>query len=117
MRNAKKHLVEYSPEFKKEDSKLSELLQENYYSDYRIVRMTEKGKGIIVRLYKEYVNSYKNNINILPPEILEDCRNADSKGENPMRVIGDYIAGMTDRFAIEEYRKLFDVSEKVQLMY
>ncbi|MBU1628028.1 hypothetical protein KKB18_11725, partial [bacterium] len=85
--------------------------------DYRIVRMTEKGKDIIRKLYDKYINSFKNKIHILPPEIYESCQKAELKGDNPMRVIGDYIAGMTDRYAIEEYRKLFDVSEKVQLMY
>jgi len=117
VRNSKVHLVEFSDDYKIEDSKLAKFLMDNYYSDYRIVRMTEKGKEIIIRLFEKYVHSYKNRINILPPAILESCRKADAKGENPIRIIASYIAGMTDRFAIEEYRKLFDVNEKVQLMY
>jgi len=117
VRNADIQLVEFSPTFKKQDELLSQLLTDNYYSDYRIVRMTEKGKEIINKLYGAYVKAYRENVKILPPDIHKSCNEAESKGENYMRVIADYIAGMTDRFAMEEYRRLFDVTERVQLMF
>jgi dGTPase len=57
----------------------------------------------------ELFNAYMSEPQQLPPHILE----RHVRGDEPMpRVISDYIAGMTDRFVIEDHRKLFDPLER-----
>ena len=57
----------------------------------------------------ELFHAYMSEPQQLPPHILE---RRDRVGDPLPRVIADYIAGMTDRFALEEHRKLFDPFEK-----
>ncbi|MBI2982309.1 MAG: deoxyguanosinetriphosphate triphosphohydrolase, partial [Deltaproteobacteria bacterium] len=52
--------------------------------------------------------TYLRNTKILPNEVQERFRE-----ESTERVVCDYIAGMTDRFALEEHQKLFDPTERV----
>ena len=73
------------------------------YRHYRVVRMAEKAKRVISELFEVYVVNPKQ----LPPHISE---RVDSEGL--YRVACDYIAGMTDRFALDEHRKLFDPHER-----
>jgi dGTPase len=68
--------------------------------------MTQKADRIMSALFQVYVDEPKQ----LPPHIT---RRARDEGETIPRVIADYIAGMTDRFALEEYKKLFDPYERV----
>jgi dGTPase len=67
--------------------------------------MTEKAGRVLARLFETYMNEPRQ----LPAHVLERA-----KHDEPLaRVIADYIAGMTDRFALDEYRKLFDPDERV----
>ena len=66
--------------------------------------MSEKAKMIITELYK----SYMNNIDTLPNHIKVRMDN-----EPRHVVVADYIAGMTDRFAAAEFKKLVDPFERV----
>jgi dGTPase len=55
---------------------------------------------------------YRANPRLLPPDSL--ARSGGLAGEEPLdRAIADYIAGMTDRYAIEEYQRLFDPTVRV----
>jgi dGTPase len=80
-------------------AKLRERLQDKLYRHHRVMRMALKAERFLVDLFQAYVNSPRT----LPPAVL---------GRTPEveihRVICDYIAGMTDRFALEEHQKLFD---------
>ena len=67
--------------------------------------MTEKSK----RFIKELFLNYHHN----PWQIPEEFRKRKRKTDSLKRLIADYIAGMTDRYALEEYKKLFDPYEKV----
>jgi dGTPase len=69
------------------------------------MRMAVKARKVMTDLFHAYMAEPAQ----LPPHILERT----SQGETVARVVADYIAGMTDRFAFEEYRKLFDPLEKV----
>ncbi|MCX5697195.1 MAG: deoxyguanosinetriphosphate triphosphohydrolase [Candidatus Omnitrophica bacterium] len=85
-------------------SPLRQLLIEKLYHHYRVVRMSNKAKRFIKELFQVYVERPDG----LPPDIqvripLDGTR----------RVVCDYIAGMTDRYALDEYKKLFDPYEKV----
>ena len=68
--------------------------------------MTEKA----CRAMRELFQAYTDEPAQLPPHILD---RHSSEGELLPRVIADYIAGMTDRFALEEHRKMFDPRARV----
>jgi len=102
-RNAE-NLVVFSPEFAEKLSQLKEFLLTNMYRHYRLIRMEEKAQMIITRLFEAYM---KNADQIAP-----DFRRRLS-AEDKVIMVADYIAGMTDRFAMLEYKKLFDPFERV----
>ena len=66
--------------------------------------MEDKTDRILTDLFQAYLNRQEQ----LPDHIYQKC-----KTQNPERVICDYIAGMTDRFAQDEHRKLFDPHAQV----
>lgn len=103
-RNLGQQLLGFSKEMKKKNSQLKMFLFENMYRHYRMMRMGDKAKRIITQLFE----IYKNNPDLLPPSFRLKL-----KGEDKMQIISDYIAGMTDRFALLEYKKLFDPFERV----
>lgn len=108
-----KRLVGFSDEIFKMNQDLKIFLRKNLYRQYRVVRMADKAGRVI----KELFSAYEKNPEILPPDFKSqyDHEKFFYKGEkcSIQRIICDYIAGMTDRFAIEEYNKLFDPLEKV----
>ena len=83
---------------------LREFLHKNLYRHYSVVRMNDKAKRFLTDLFNVYLNRPEQ----LPLDIQQKLT-ADDKH----RIICDYIAGMTDRFALDEYKKLFDPYEKV----
>ncbi len=84
---------------------LKAFLMENLYRHYRVMRMAVKAQNVMRDLFRAYMEEPAQ----LPPHVLARCR----AGEDQSRVVADYIAGMTDRFAVAEYKKLFDPSERV----
>ena len=101
-------LVNFSDNFKGMLKELGDFLMENFYESYKILGMTGKGKLIIKKIFY----AYKENPKLLPPEIKARYDEAKDKNMEPTRVIADYIAGMTDRFAEEEYLRLFEVGHR-----
>jgi dGTPase len=65
--------------------------------------MTAKVERVISDLFERYVS----RPNCLPPEWQAPALDADARGR--ARYVADYIAGMTDRYALQEHRKLFDI--------
>lgn len=99
VQNAKTPPVSFSKEMKEKHLQLKNFLNEYLYQNYKVVRMTEKGKRIIRDLFKIFCEIPKQ----LPPHIYRRMN------QEPMeRVVCDYIVGMTDKFALDEYRKLFE---------
>ncbi|PSB91559.1 deoxyguanosinetriphosphate triphosphohydrolase [Candidatus Pandoraea novymonadis] len=94
-----KPLVTFSPEMREEATRLKSFLFENLYRHYVVMRMTYKAKFIIQSLF----NAFLDDPRLLPPAY----RQADTA--NQPRWISHYIAGMTDRYAYKEYRRLFSV--------
>jgi len=82
---------------------LKDFLYANLYRHHRVVRMQVKAERIVSDLFKSYCAQPA----ILPRHVQELF---DERGLE--RTITDYIAGMTDRFALEEHQKLFDSSTK-----
>ncbi len=97
-------LVHFSLPVRKWKKELKSFLHENLYNHYRVVRMTDKGQRIIRKLFRAYLDKPKQ----LSPGIQRRI------GKDSIeRVICDYVAGMTDRFALDEYKRLFDPDERV----
>ena len=78
-------------------------LYANMYLHYKVKRMKEKGKMVVRDLFSAFLFDPM----LLPTELQREARGAGA--EATARVVCDYIAGMTDRYAIEEHRKLFHV--------
>jgi len=91
-------LIKFSSKLESKNSELKDFLRENLYRHYKVVKMQEKSKRIIEALFTVYLK----NINQLPPQFIKTI---DEFGKE--RVVADYIAGMTDRFAQDEYERLF----------
>ena len=106
VRAIKPRLVEFSPAMSARHQQLKTFLYERLYTHHRVTRMTQKADRILTALFEVYMQEPRQ----LPPRVL---RRAEAAGEGVPRAIADYIAGMTDRFAIEEYKKLFDPYERV----
>lgn len=104
VRKAGKSLVHFSAEIEKQNQELKRFLWNNLYTHYRVVRMEEKAKRILRDLFGAYLARPEQ----LPREFVDRM-----KAETPARIICDYIAGMTDRFAMDEHQKLFDPHTRV----
>ncbi len=80
---------------------LKDFLYRNMYRHYRVVRMAQKAEHFITELFRAYLNEPAQL-----PQIPQLRR--EQEPDSLARVVCDYIAGMTDRYALQEYQKLFD---------
>ncbi|HWP65220.1 MAG TPA: deoxyguanosinetriphosphate triphosphohydrolase [Candidatus Limnocylindria bacterium] len=106
VRAVKPRLVEFSPALGPQHAELKAFLSDRLYHHHRVTRMTQKADRIMTALFEVYMAEPRQ----LPPHVT---RRVAEDGETMPRVIADYVAGMTDRFALEEYKKLFDPYERV----
>ncbi|MFA5515529.1 MAG: deoxyguanosinetriphosphate triphosphohydrolase [Desulfuromonadales bacterium] len=97
------HLVAFSPEILRKNIELKKFLHKNLYRHYRVERMRVKAERFLSRLFE----SYRNHPSLLPGELQ-----AKYEVFGKERVFCDYIAGMTDRYALDEYKRLFDPYER-----
>ncbi|MHB8154992.1 MAG: deoxyguanosinetriphosphate triphosphohydrolase [Candidatus Omnitrophota bacterium] len=97
-------VVDFSSKIKQLRKPLRQFLMQKLYHHYRVVRMSTKAKRFIRELFCEYLKRPAQ----LPSEIQRRIPQ-----EGVRRVVCDYIAGMTDRYALDEYKKLFNPYEKV----
>ena len=99
-------LMTFSDEMSALNLELKQFLRENLYQHYRVHRMSRKAYDIITALF----DAFMNDIKILPPENREQCQTmqAETGDEGIARGVADYIAGMTDRYAIVEYERIFN---------
>jgi dGTPase len=103
------NLCGFSEAFNKHLSALGEFLYERFYKNWHILRMTNKGRMIIRRLFEEY----EQHPAILPPDISADYLASQGSGRDARLVLADHLAGMTDRYAVQEYLRLFEVGHPV----
>jgi dGTPase len=104
VRRLGRRLVSYSPEMAAMVKELKDFLFKDMYRHYRVVRMGDKAGRILRDLFASYTGEPLQ----LPPHYQERL-----EADGLYRVVCDYIAGMTDRFALDEHRKLFDPLVKV----
>lgn len=95
-------LVGFSAAMQAENRELKAFLRTELYRHYQVVRMTNKARRVIRELFA----AFQSEPRLLPPQYQ-----ASGELEGMPRVIADYIAGMTDRYAIKEHRRLFTVGE------
>jgi dGTPase len=93
------NLVSYSPDFKVKVRQLKKFLLESMYFHYRLIRMQTKAERFITELFQ----AYEKEPRMLPTDTKKKLDEAPLQ-----RVITDYIAGMTDRYALDEWEKLYD---------
>ncbi len=105
IRSHAKPLVGFSAELEHKRLELKAFLMENLYRHYRVMRMAVKAQKVMADLFGAYMGEPAQ----LPTHIAARVRG----GEDQARVVADYIAGMTDRFALDEHRKLFDPDARV----
>jgi dGTPase len=91
-------IVTPSPELQLLKAALEKFLHERVYRHYRVTRMALKGRRFLLQLYREFTS----NSNLLPERYSRRI-----ESESLERVVCDYLAGMTDRFAQDEYLRLF----------
>jgi dGTPase len=96
----------FSEELQAADKALKAFLYERMYRHWRVNRMTSKARRIVRQLFELYIAEP----DCLPPEW---SALTDGPGTpRTARRVADFIAGMTDRFAIQEHRRLFDVTSQ-----
>jgi len=97
-------MVCFSAAMKERNRELKDLLMRDLYRHWRVMRMAQKARRMLTRLFQAYADA---------PQQLPSWVQTLIDGERVERVVCDYVAGMTDRFAQQEYRKMFDPTERV----
>jgi dGTPase len=115
-------LIAYSPEINEMQRALKNFLRIHLYRHYRVLRMSAKAQRIISDLFGIFMEDSR----LLPPQFQQRAGNGEAVGypaasplrgslaeQDRARGVADYIAGMTDRYAIREHRRIFAVEELV----
>jgi len=103
-------LVRFSEMVGAEHLELKRHLRDHVYRHYRVLRMTNKANTVVRGMF----DTFFSRTELLPTEHFEAARDLESQdGEaGRARAVADYVAGMTDRYAIMEYERLFDPSKR-----
>ncbi|MFK5915602.1 MAG: deoxyguanosinetriphosphate triphosphohydrolase [Woeseiaceae bacterium] len=102
-------LINFSDAMLEMHQELKRFLRENLYRHYRVHRMSHKAANVVSELFAALMN----DLRLMPPEYRLKAQRAEEKSgeKGRARIVSDYIAGMTDRYAIKEYKRIFDPSE------
>ena len=104
LQKSKRPLAVFSPPLDKKKEELRKFLHWHLYQHYRIIRMTEKGQRVIRSLFEAYLKKPGQ----LPPSVRSRVEK-----DGLYRAVCDYLAGMTDRYVQDEYKRLFEPFERV----
>jgi dGTPase len=104
LRRVNRQVVAFSPELVRKNRELKRFLMENLYRHYKVERMRIKAERCLTQLFETYLK----HPTLLPGKYLKKMDRTSRE-----RVISDYIAGMTDRFALDEFKRLFEPYERV----
>ena len=104
VRKAPGRLMHFGEELEPKIEQVEDFLMERVYRNHRVMRMTTKGQRFLKRL----LETYETDLRQLPPTYQGYAAEFGVK-----RAVCDYVAGMTDRFAQDEYRKLFEPFERL----
>lgn len=103
-RKTRDKCIAFDDDIREKNKELKSYLLKEMYGNYRVIRMEQKARRVIGDLFFSYCDRPEQ----LPPHIFARLDQGRTK-----RVVCDYIAGMTDRYAMEEFQKLFDPIKKV----
>ncbi|MBI5301597.1 MAG: deoxyguanosinetriphosphate triphosphohydrolase [Chloroflexi bacterium] len=104
LRAVGKPITAFSDEVTRKNRVLKDYLMENFYRHYRVARMAAKAEQVLEGLFTVFMEN---------PRVLPKSVRAKVNLRPLPRVVCDYIAGMTDRFALQEYLRLFDPGVQV----
>lgn len=106
VRAAAQPLIGYGEEIAEASRVLKRFLREHLYNHQQVYRVMQKAK----RLLRELFEAFMNDPRLLPPQEYDQSRRAEAEDGEPgrARIVADYIAGMTDRYALDEWERLFD---------
>jgi dGTPase len=93
------NLVGFSPQRAEQNRSLKRFLRQKLYHHYKVERMRLKAERFLTQLFESYCAC---------PALLPSAYQAKFAEHGRERVICDYLAGMTDRYALDEYKRLFD---------
>ncbi|GAB5605183.1 deoxyguanosinetriphosphate triphosphohydrolase [Sideroxyarcus sp. TK5] len=94
-------LAGFSPQMRESNHELKSFLRTELYRHYRVMRMSAKARRVIRELFQAFMEDPR----LLPPQ------SGSRQAEHLPRTVADYIAGMTDRYAIREHRRIFAIEE------
>jgi dGTPase len=103
-------LLTFSEAVQAEHLELKRYLRQGLYRHYRVLRMTTKAKHVM----RELFDAMYGDIDLMPTEHQASARRMETEAGQTgrARAVADYIAGMTDRYAILEHQRLYDPSER-----
>jgi dGTPase len=104
VRKVSRPLVSPGPEVQTLKTDLEDFLHKHVYGHHRVMRMAAKGRRFVKALFHEFCRE---------PGLLRDRYARQAQIGSPERAVCDYIAGMTDRYAQDEYRRLFQPNNGV----
>jgi dGTPase len=106
-------LLSFSDEMRDANLELKRFLRQNLYLHYRVHRMTTKARRIVYDLFQAFMENYR----LLPPKHQKHYlqQHEINGNEGAARCIADYIAGMTDRYAIGEHKRLFNPYQAIDI--
>lgn len=96
-------LVNFSSDIESYNQEIRKFLMDKVYQNHKVIKITHKAK----RMIRELFNLYMENLSCLPPFLQKQL--TDNPKENAL-VISNFIAGMSDRYCISEYRSFFELS-------
>ena len=104
LRRVNRVVVHFSSQVERENQELKRFLKERLYRHHKVDKMRVKAEHVLSRLFETYVR----RPNLLSPKYR---RRIDQNGVE--RTVADYLAGMTDRYALDDYKTLFETFERV----
>jgi dGTPase len=110
VRSRTEPLIGMSDAMRAEHLELKQFLREQVYRHQRVLRMTTKARRVVSALFTAFMDEIK----LMPAEHRDTAQRAEQRDgvSGRARIVADYIAGMTDRYAILEYQRLFDPAER-----
>lgn len=93
-------IIQYSPESFARQRELKKFLHKNMYKHYTVMQLRHKAEQVVRSLFTAFISE---------PRLLPDQFQARIAGDGLVRVVADYISGMTDRYAFRLYNRLFTV--------
>lgn len=113
VRNLPVNAADYSAELTELNAELKHYLFNEFYHHYRVVRMAAKARRVLQALFAAYVEEPQQLPTPVQNRIREATGNTDESFDMVLhRSVCNYLAGMTDRYAIQEHRRLYDPEER-----